>query len=88
MASNDVVIARLRRDAGQSLPALSQGDLALAAQAVYPSEALYQLALRWQYRDEYDKFILLPGSFGALTGSGVHIPWLVEAESETVAANG
>ena len=77
MASNDVVIARLRRDARHSLP-LSQGDLALAAQAVYPSEELYQRALRWQYRDEFDKFILLPGSFGALTGSGVNIPWLVK----------
>ena len=76
MVSKEVMAERLTRDARQSLPPLSASDLELAAQAAYPSEALYQRASRWEFRDEFDNFISQPGSFRALTENGVNIAWL------------
>ena len=67
---------RARTDARTSLPSLSPEERALAAQAVCPSEALYQRAVRWKYREDVEDFLQLPGSFQALEASGVNIAWL------------
>ena len=42
----------------------------------YPSEAQYQQALSWRYREDLEEFLTKPGSFRALEASGVNIAWL------------
>ena len=69
---DDKLKARYCRDARQPLPPVDYEDSRLAATAVHASPRLALQAALWT-REQFLDYLVLPGSFQALHGSGISV---------------